>query len=104
VSIGRNSDEAILAGARSPNYERPPAKPLLTGAQQVHEQEKADGTQSLLSAFLVSLTDIIEDMFPSLPAEDKHRIAVAKDAISDHQTGTEQDERQQHENQNPHHR
>jgi hypothetical protein len=65
--------------------------------------KKADGTQSSLSALLVSLTDIIEDMFPSMSAEDKHRIAVTKDAIPDHQTGSEQDEGHQHENQNPHH-
>ncbi len=55
------------------------------------------------SAFLVSLTDVIENMFPGLSAEDQHRIAVTEDAISDHQTGSEENESHQHEYQNPHH-
>ncbi len=69
----------------------------------IQKTRKADRTQAFLSAFLVSLTDIIEDMFPSLSAEDKHRITVTEDAISDHQTGSEKNEGHQHEYQNPHH-
>lgn len=34
------------------------------------QTKKTDGTQLFLSAFLVSLTDIIEDMFPGMPTED----------------------------------
>lgn len=67
------------------------------------KQERQTERNSLQSALFVSLTDIIEDMFPGMSAEDKHRIAVTKDAIPDHQTGSEQDEGHQHENQNPHH-
>ncbi len=52
---------------------------------------------------LFSLTDIIEDMFPGLLAEDEHRIAVAKDAVTDHQAGSEENDGHQHEYQNPHH-
>lgn len=72
-----------------------PRKPGFTS------KRKADGARRAPAAFPVCLTDIIEDMFPSLSAEDQHRIAVANYAISNHQTGSEQDEGQQHEYQNP---
>ena len=67
-------------------------------------QERADGTQSFLSALLISLTDIIKDMFPGLLAEDKGWIAVTQNTVSDHQSGSEENESHQHEYQNPHHR
>ena len=68
------------------------------------KQERQTERKRSRSAFLVSLTEVIKDMFPSLSAEDKHRIAVTDDAISDHQTSSEENEGHQHEYQNPHHR
>jgi hypothetical protein len=71
---------------------------------QEKNQKRADGTQSFLSALLISLTDIIKDMFPGLLAEDEGRIAVTQNTVSDHQSGSEENESHQHEYQNPHHR
>jgi hypothetical protein len=43
-------------------------------------------------------------MFPGLLAEDEGRIAVTQNTVSDHQSGSEENESHQHEYQNPHHR
>lgn len=97
----------LRRGLPPPEHSRQNKRRKESGTSPAHpqsKQERQTERKRSRSAFLVSLTDVIKDMFPSLSVEDKHRIAVTDDAISDHQTSSEENEGHQHEYQNPHHR